>query len=178
MSDAGQEPSLSPTNKSYFGKSRLFNVSINIGLVFIILGMLILLVAGDETRLTCNRTDKNRVDCQIQSTLFGLIPKGSQQVDNVRSATVGENCTSRGCTYRPELITSSGDIPLVTAYSAGTSAKQAVVNQINGFLNNPQTKSLSTSYGFANYLFLIPLLFIAFGFYAMIFLFRSRQFRP
>jgi hypothetical protein len=177
MSNAAKEPSKFPNIDSHPEKPQILKGSINIGLVFIVLGILVLLVAAEETLLSCNRTDNNQVDCTIQSTLFGFIPKGSQQAYNVQSATVGEDCTSRGCTYRPELVTASGIVPLIASYSAGTSEKQGMVNQVNDFLKSSQSKSLATSYGLATYLFIIPLLLIAFGFYTLIVPVKTRRFR-
>lgn len=97
---------------------------------------------GQVTTLTCDRAGTDQIDCMIQSTWLDLLPLREQPVRGVRGAQVAENCDEDGCTYRVELVTSAGLVPLTSHYSLDSTEKERVAQRVNDFARGSAAPSL------------------------------------
>lgn len=107
-----------------------------VGLIFALAGVFMLYMLGIETTLTCQRISANQVNCTAQDRWLGVADLGTRSFEAVRYASVAENCDSDGCTYRVELDTEHGWLPLQDIYSSGRDEKQAVASSLNIFLQD------------------------------------------
>jgi len=100
-------------------------------------------LAGQVTTLMCDRAETAQVDCIVQTRWLGLVSLREQSVRSVRGARVAENCDEDGCTYRVELVTGAGTVPLTPHYSLSYSAKERVAQHVNDFAADPAATSLA-----------------------------------
>lgn len=113
------------------------------GLAFSCCGLIFLLFMAQRADLNCRRVEPTQINCQLQSSLLGLVPISSQSVSGLIDAGVAENCDSDGCTYRVELRTESGSVPLASFYSSGEEPKRLLANQINRFVQEVDEETIS-----------------------------------
>lgn len=90
-------------------------------------------ILGAPMELTCKRVEPGGpVDCVRQTRLLWVIPLPAQFFDNVRGARVGESSGYEdGATYRVELLTANGWVPLTNGYTSGRFAKDEVADKVN-----------------------------------------------
>jgi uncharacterized RDD family membrane protein YckC len=108
-------------------------------IVFILVGMGVLLLSSSAT-LTCERAADA---CTLERT--SVIGGSSENLvlGEVQSAFVEERRSGEGgATYRVVLETDRGTLPFLQSTSSGRKAKDAVAQQINGFLGDPSAPSL------------------------------------
>lgn len=119
------------------------------GLVFALAGVFILYITGTETTLTCTRVRANQVNCTAQDRWFGLADLGTRSMEAVRRASVVDNCDTDGCTYRVELDTELGWMPIQDVYSSGREDKEETAGAINTFLQDQgrETFTITQSLG-------------------------------
>lgn len=139
-----------------------------LGLAFTIGGLIFLLIAAQRTNLTCQHAEPQYTNCVIQSDWLGYFPQPPRSADGVQTAQVTDSCDSDGCTYRVELTTAYGSVPLTYAYSSGYDEKAKVANRVNAFLGDSSQPELAirTSFGLGWFV-LIPLLFVLIGLAAL-----------
>jgi hypothetical protein len=113
------------------------------GLAFSCCGLIFLLFMAQRTDLDCRRVEPNLMNCQVKTSLLGLTPIGTQDISGLIDAEVAENCDSDGCTYRVELHTTRGKMPLTSYYSSGEESKRALADKINRFVQEGSTESIS-----------------------------------
>jgi hypothetical protein len=148
-----------PPRRPFFRGSPIF------GLIFILAGCLSLYLFGQVPQLSCTHLETNNLNCVLKTSLLGLVPLHSAEVDGLQKARVGQDCTGTDCTYRVELVQSGGMTPLTSFYSSGLGDKQATSRQINGAMQNSKNFAVTTP---LNPLVLIfAALFVAAGVYAM-----------
>jgi hypothetical protein len=135
-----------------------------LGLVFIAVGLVFLLIAAHRTDITCERVEPQSTRCTIQSSWLGRFPQAPRTADEVQEAYVSDSCDSDGCTYRVELLTRYGAVPVTNAYSSGYDDKARTASQINGYLGQVGAAPLQlrTDLGMGWFV-LVPILFILIG---------------
>lgn len=99
-------------------------------------------VLGQVTTLTCDRVGTEQIDCTVQTTWLDLLPLGDKSVRGVRGAQVAENCDEDGCTYRVELVTDAGLVPLTSYYSLDSTEKERAAQRVNDFARGTAARSL------------------------------------
>jgi hypothetical protein len=99
-------------------------------------------VLGQVTTLTCDWVGTGQIDCTVQSTWLDLLTLREQLVRDVRGARVDENCDEDGCTYRVELVTRVGVVPLTSHYSFDSAGKERVAQRIKDFTSGSAAPSL------------------------------------
>ena len=109
-------------------------------LVFFIFG-------GQSARVSCKHTRQlGLVNCTKQSRLLWVFPIKTQTINSVSGAQLNETEDYEGdTTYRVELITSQGIVPLTSIYTSGYSTKRDVVGQINAFVQNANATVLEVN---------------------------------
>lgn len=139
-------------------------VSVLMGLAFTVFGFGFLLIAAHRTEVTCSRVEPQVVNCNLQASWLGWFPQTPRVVSNVQQAVVSDNCDSDGCTYRVELLTPAGVVPLTNAYSSGYEDKQQSASQVNGYLAGATGEPLQfTSDLGMGWFVLIPIVFVLIG---------------
>jgi hypothetical protein len=133
------------------------------GLVFTACGCVLSLIFGQAAILTCNRIEPSQIECVRQTKWLRWVPVGEQSIPELRGAEVGQSCDEDGCTYRVELNTAEGLIPLTTYFSSGAGPKQEATERINAFLQNPQGSSLTVRSDAGLLAFILPFAFVLVG---------------
>ncbi len=112
------------------------------GAAFSTAGLVVILLLGNVTTLTCQRTGTTG-DCKLSQS--GVLDSSLQRLplNEVRGAEIATHHNRDGNTYQIRLLTDTGEIPLTSYYSSGYSSKANVVQQIEQFVSNPEISSLS-----------------------------------
>ncbi|NEP57883.1 MAG: hypothetical protein F6K31_12805 [Symploca sp. SIO2G7] len=115
-----------------------------LGLLLMGAGTMIVLLFVDLTTLECKRVEPptNQGECQLSSqgvldSDVTIIPIKSLQGAKLKRSG------RRRTTYRIELLTAEGTVPLTNIYSSGGASKQQQVQQIRSFIENPTQASLN-----------------------------------
>jgi hypothetical protein len=91
-------------------------------------------VGGESVKLTCGRAEAGgAINCIKQSKLLWIIPLGEKSISQVRGARLGESSYEDTPTYRVELVTTEGYVPVTSLYTSGYSTKKDCVDKINAF---------------------------------------------
>lgn len=117
-------------------------ISALIGFVISALGFVFLYVFGQAVTLACERTETGRISCVKTSVLLSVLKVDQKPVESLEMAWVSESCDEDGCTYRVELDTARGTIPMTIYRSSGYRSKENMANQINAFLRSPDQPKL------------------------------------
>ena len=125
----------------------------NLGLVFAIAVVSIVVAAfvfgGAPVKLTCRRLERaGQVNCTRQTIVLGIFPLREERFEGIRGASVdmsegGGGEYASGPTYRVELATSSGAVPLRTVYTSDSSPKEEAAQRINTFVQSKQVGTLT-----------------------------------
>lgn len=109
--------------------------------------VIFLAFAGQSAKLTCKHTQQaGSVNCVKESSLFWVIPLRTTKVSDVRGAQVGESYDDEtGDTYRVELLTGHGMVPLNTVYTSGPSTKRDIAGKISAFVQSTTAGSLEVT---------------------------------
>jgi hypothetical protein len=115
-------------------KTMLINLLIMAGIVCF--ALIFVFVFGNSIDLKCLRQQQG-ITCQIRKELFGRIPISSRIVTNVTEVQNEGDCSGEdGCSYRPVLVTSSGDsVPVNDVYTDEGPVTQQVA-QIRNFIES------------------------------------------
>jgi hypothetical protein len=133
------------------------------GLVFTACGCLASYIFGQQTTLTCTRLEPIQIECVKQSKWAGLLPLGEESIRHLQGAGVAQSCDEDGCTYRVELDTTEGTVPLTAFYSSGSKSKQETADRIDAFVQNSRERSLTVKSDAGLLGFLLPCVFIFAG---------------
>jgi hypothetical protein len=143
-----------------------------LGLIFIGAGIFMTFIFGQLGELSCTRQEPSSYQCTHAKKIFGLIPWHEEELAIIQRASLAESCDSDGCSYRVEMITADGGVPLVAYYSGGTGAHEREskkIEQINDFISDPDAEKLELKAGlFEMLLSFLPLFFVVFGVIACI----------
>jgi hypothetical protein len=138
--------------------------SLLIGLVFTVVGGGFFLLAAHRTDLSCQRMPPNQTNCTIQASWLGFFPQTPRLAADVQTAEMAENCDSDGCTYRIELVTTQGRVPLTNVYSSGYEGQARFATTLNGYLaaDSPESFELRTDFGMG-WMVIVPVIFTLIG---------------
>ena len=126
---------------------RLGCTGVLFAILFLFMGIVFSFYTGNRIHIQCDRISSGRVDCQIQTRWYGLLPLNELQVQAVDSAFLDEHCEDNDCAYRVVLVTHNAEIPLTAFYSAQKGPKLAAAERIQSFLDNPETVSFALDLG-------------------------------
>jgi hypothetical protein len=118
-------------------KKILIPLAIMAGIVVCLL--LFLILVGNSIDLKCMRSQGQGTTCQISQEFLGRISTSSRTVTDVMTAQVEQNCNgNNGCSYRPILVTSSGDSFPVNNIFTNYGPVTQQVSQISALLQGSQ----------------------------------------
>lgn len=114
-------------------------------IIFLIIGVMFL-TGHSLHSLRCTRTEPptNQGTCQLVHR--GLLGQEAQSfpLDTLLGARVDEDRNTDGdFSYRVMILTSSGNLPLTSGFSAGFISKQSKVDRINQFIRQKDIATLS-----------------------------------
>ncbi|BAZ31054.1 hypothetical protein NIES4074_35250 [Cylindrospermum sp. NIES-4074] len=112
------------------------------GSVFVLVGLCVISIVGNVTSLTCNRIEPAQGNCQfvksgiLKSQVMTMPVKALQgaKVDTIRS--------DDGNTYQVVIVINNTDVSFTSYSSSGVANKQAIVSDINNFVETPSERSL------------------------------------
>jgi hypothetical protein len=133
------------------------------GFIFSACGCLFSFIFGQDTTLTCQRVETTQVECLKESKWLGQVSMSEASIQGLEGAWVAESCDEDGCTYRVEMDTADGRVPLTSYYSSGARSKHETADRINAFLRNPAEGSLTVKSGAGLLGLLLPFVFVAVG---------------
>jgi len=133
------------------------------GLAFTACGCLFSLIFGQAATLTCTRVEPSQIECVRESKWLGWLPVSSASLQHVQGAEVAQSCDDEGCTYRVELSTAEGTVPLTSYYSSGSQSKQETADRVNAFLKDLRESSLTVKSDAGLLAFVLPLVFVLVG---------------
>jgi hypothetical protein len=118
-------------NKSKGEKNSVMGMIVIAAFVIFFLGL-----GGQSSRLTCKHArGSSLTNCVNQAKLLWVIPLGNHSINSVIGAQLGSSDDYEGgSTYRVELRTAQGIVPLTAVYTSGYSTKREVVDQINAYV--------------------------------------------
>lgn len=134
-----------------------------IGFLISAFGFVFLYVFGQSFTLSCERTESRQITCVRTSVLLGFLKLDDKPVESLERAWVSESCDEDGCTYRVELDTVRGTIPMTNYRSSGYRSKENMANQINTFLRSPDQSSLEVKASAGIIGILMPVVIIVAG---------------
>ncbi len=113
---------------------------------FVLAGIVVLFFFGRSSTMVCERTESNRIDCQIATEILGVGLK-QEKIRQLQSANVevskGEGSVYTGRvnvsavdTYRVMLVGNSGNVPLTDSYYSDQTGMQTTAGLINAFIGN------------------------------------------
>ncbi len=104
-------------------------------------------ILGAPMELACRRVAlRGPVDCVRQTHLLWIIPLPGQRIADVRGAQVGESSGYEGGpTYRVELLTANGSVPLTNGYTSGRYAKDEVAGRVNALARGAAPGALAVT---------------------------------
>lgn len=159
---ASQKTARDKAATAHYGKS-LFA-----GIVLVIVGLVFLVLVGQVVQVNCSRA-AGGTNCSIQNMFLGFIPLGSQQVNGVSAAALGESCAvkdvlTNGCAYRVELVQGGVNTPVTNIYLSGQSGAQQAMQQINTYIqsgsSDPMTINASGPLSLINIVFPIGMIIL------------------
>lgn len=105
-----------------------------IGCMLACTGLFVFLFAN-STEVQCVREAGREPDCRITKKFLGQTQISNRDVLGVTSVRMNESCDEDGCSYRAELVTSTGrSVPVNDVYTdRGTVARQ--IDAFAGFLD-------------------------------------------
>ena len=129
--------------KSYNGLKRFFLFLF--ATPFFAAGIFIILNMGKIYTLQCQKELSEEISCVLSRN--SLISKETINLEKgqLQKAELGISPSDNSNSYRVNLITMEGVIPLAELYSSGVQSKRDNVNRINNFIKNPSTDSLMIS---------------------------------
>ncbi|MFO7678786.1 MAG: hypothetical protein R6X34_01935 [Chloroflexota bacterium] len=141
--------------------------SILFGLIFMAGGIFMTFVFSQTSELSCTRLEPSELTCKRTIKLFGLVRLREEDLPTLQSASLSESCDEDGCSYRVELETTEGVVPLAGYYTGGIGAydqQTKKVNGINVFLEDKDEIELKLETGLAEILLsFLPLSFLLVG---------------
>jgi len=101
-------------------------------------------LGGQSSRLTCKHArGSSLTNCVNQVKLLWVIPLGTHTINSVIGAELIYSEGYEGAaTYRVELRTAQGNVPLTSMYTSGDYTKRDVVDQINAYVQTTNPKPL------------------------------------
>lgn len=147
-------------------------------LTFTPVGVLSIVLFGENTTLTCSRLEPIPPNCQLTTHSLvgtktqGLLLAEIQEIRVDRQRSSRSRSGSRGgsydrYTYRVVFVTEQGDLPLTNSWSSGQRSKEAIATQINHYLQDPSQPTLFIQQDERLFGYLFGGLFVSVGLIAM-----------
>jgi len=139
--------------------------------ILFVMGLFILFFFAAETRMHCERTAANMINCTQSQSWFGLYEREKDPITGLQGAWIEERYDSddNDTTYRVVLETQQGNVPLTNAFSSGYSTKADTVQQVNEFVRNSTENSAEISTGNPVVMMLIGAALLLFSPFQLIF---------
>jgi hypothetical protein len=117
--------------------------------ILFLMGLFFLFFFAAETRMHCERTEANMINCTHSQSWFGIYEREKEPITGLQGAWIEERYDSddNDTTYRVVLETQQGNVPLTNAFSSGYSAKAETMQQVNAFVQNSTENSAEISTG-------------------------------
>jgi hypothetical protein len=133
------------------------------GTIFSACGCLMGYFFGQQTTLNCLWLEPMQIECNMKKNWLGLVPLSEETIRGLEGAMVGKSCDEDGCTYRVELNTADGVVPLTAFYSSGYKSKQEMADRIAAFVQEPTQDPLLVKANTGLLAYVTALIFILAG---------------
>lgn len=110
--------------------------------VFVLAGLCAISIRGKLTTLTCNRTEPAQGNCQFVKSDILKSQVMTMPVKALQGAKVDTISGDDGNTYQVVLIINNTDVPFTSYSTYVWDEKQAIVSDINKFVETPSQRSL------------------------------------
>lgn len=107
--------------------------SILFGLAFMAGGIFSIFIFSQIGEISCTRLETSALTCTQTKKLFGLVTMSEIQLPTLQGAHLSESCDEDGCSYRVDLETTEGTVPLVNYYMGGIGAYKQQTDKANTF---------------------------------------------
>lgn len=113
------------------------------GSVFVFAGLVVMVLLGEHTTLTCQRVEPTQGSCQlVTSGLLGSV-ETTIPLNQLKNAKLELSTNSRGRGgYRVVLLTDDGEVPFISTWNPNVQEKQKKADLINVFIGHPGETSL------------------------------------
>jgi hypothetical protein len=117
------------------------------GGIFLTIGLLVGLVFAKQYAFECERlspqTDEG--NCELTAAGFRGTETTSFPISELQGARVASNYDSedRSTTYRVEILTERGELPITPVWSSGQQSKQEMADEIEQFAQNQSISNLA-----------------------------------
>ena len=113
------------------------------GLMFVVVGLVVMVVFGQVSVLQCTRPEPSQVECVKEVRWLNVVPMRKERIKDLRGARVDE----WNGTYRVVLKTGEGEKPLGGYYSSAERGKEEIAAQINTYVEKIRGDSLEVQEG-------------------------------
>jgi hypothetical protein len=121
-------------------KTRLY---LTIGALALVILLVTLGTAGRQQTLRCERLESGEVDCIAKQSILGVIPLNEKSIPGARAASIAQQCPEVKCTYRLEIYSIQGLVPVDEKYTADYERQLKVKEQINDFFKDESSPSIT-----------------------------------
>jgi len=126
-------PSKAITTAEAKRKTRIY---LAIGALSLIILLATLSVAGQQQTLRCDRLASGEIDCVIKNSILGVIILGEKTISGAKAASIGQQCPDVDCTYRIEMYSPQGMIPVNEKYSSNYEQQLRIKDELNKFFTD------------------------------------------
>ena len=109
-------------------------------------GVFMLAITGTKSTLTCEKIEPSQADCTLRYSWIGLLSTRTETFSDLQGAEVEADCDPE-CSYRVRLQTEPSRLLLEgsAGWSGNQPQVQAMVDEINGYLADPEAGTLTLS---------------------------------
>jgi hypothetical protein len=111
-------------------KTRIY---IGLGVLTLLILLITLATAGKERTLRCVRLESGVVDCVLKESILGIVTLSEKSIPGAQAVSIGQQCVDLICTYRLEVYSSQGLVPVDEKYSSNYDQLLAIKEQVNDF---------------------------------------------
>lgn len=130
------------------------------GLFLVLGGVLFALPLGERAVVSCERAAT--VTCTVDRQFWGTFTLAKRVFNDVQGAEVNQRCKTT-CTYWVEVITPTGNTPIIRLLSASAASRQTLAQDITRFVQTPTATTFQgPSFGYGSFL-LLPVSLILLG---------------
>lgn len=115
---------------------RKIRTYIAIGVVVMLILLITLSTAGRQQNLQCERHEGGDVDCLVRESILGLIIINEKVIPGAEAISIGQQCIDADCSYRLEIYSSEGLIPIKENYTSNFQQQVELKDQLNEFFSD------------------------------------------
>jgi len=112
---------------------RKIRIYIAIGVVVLLILLITLYTAGKQQNLQCERHESDVVDCGVRESILGVITLNEKVIQGAEAISIGQQCVDENCSYRLEIYTPQGLIPIKEKYTSNFQQQVELKDQLNEF---------------------------------------------